>query len=112
MSKVKQLFSKLAQTTGSKLHWYGAAHPKAKAIRGEFARLGRTISPAYPVATDTSRKIITLMGYKGKGHTADVIKKTRKSVKIDTMGFGRASNYLYGVAGARGYALHGMRKRK
>lgn len=110
MNKATYVFHKLAQTTGSKLHWYGPTHPKAKAIRSEFASLGRTISSAYPVATDTSRKAITLMGYKGKGRTADVVKKTGRGVKADTMSIRRASSYLYGVADKRGYSYHAMGK--
>ncbi len=112
MDKASQIFQKLAQSEGSKLHWYGPAHPKAKAIRREFASMGKQVSPSFPVATDTTRKTVTLMGYKGRGNTADVVRKTRSTARTDTMSLGKAKNYLNGVANKRGYTLHGMGKYK
>lgn len=108
MNKAEKLFLKFAQTS-SKLHWYGPKHPRAKAIRSEFARQGTPISARFPVVTDTSKVGITHMGYRGTGFKATVLRKNPTTSR-DTVGIGAASNYLFGVANTRGYALHAMSK--
>lgn len=108
MSKASLLFTKLAQKGEGKLHWYGPTHPQARRIRSEFASQGAPVSRFFPVTTDTSAAGITLIGYKGRGFSADVLRKTKHKTTTDSLNYRGAKKYLYGVANKRGYSLHRM----